>query len=104
MNGIAHTDKMSQAISGELQGVTSATQLPNRACTYLKLKAQSSNAGSVYIGGSGVTLPDGTTDITSGLELGPGEETGWMPVQNLNMFYYICQNAGDDLTYLALLS
>ena len=67
-----------------------------------KFKAVNSNAGDVYIGASTVTVVDGTTDTTSGYELAAGEETGWLPVNNLNLFYRICDNAGDDLTYLVL--
>ena len=89
-------------VSGELQGNTGATQLPNVACFMVRFKASSSNAGNVYIGGSGVTKVDGTTDTTTGLRLEPGDETGWIPVpgRSLNAFYRICDNAGDALTYL----
>lgn len=88
--------------SGELQGSASALQLPNITCSMVKFKARSDNAGSVYIGVSGVTLPDGTTDTTTGFELDAGDDSGWIPVSNLNVFYRICDNAGDDLTYWAL--
>ncbi len=85
---------------GELQGSAVAAQMPAKVCSMAKFKAVASNAGNVYIGLSGVTKVDGTTDTTTGLELGPGEETGWLPCQDLSDFYRICDNAGDDLTYL----
>lgn len=88
--------------SGELAGSASATQMPSIACSLVVFKAVASNAGNVYVGVSGVTKPDGTTDTTTGYELQPGESTPWLPVSNLNVFYRICDNAGDDLTYLAL--
>ena len=88
---------------GELAGSATALQMPSVACRLVKFKAVISNAGKVYVGGSGVTAVNGTTDVTTGLELGAGDETGWLPVGNLNLFYRICDNAGDDLTYLALL-
>lgn len=87
---------------GELAGATSATQMPSVACSLIKFKAQYDNAGRVYIGGASVTKKDGTTDTTTGLELQAGEETGWLPVTNANLLYRICDNTGDDLTYLAL--
>jgi hypothetical protein len=87
---------------GELAGSATAVQMPSVACRLVKFKAVIGNAGNVYIGGAGVTKPNGTTDTTTGLELDAGEETGWMPTDNLNRFYRICDNAGDDLTYLAL--
>ncbi len=88
--------------SGELAGSLTAAQLPDVNCRLVRFKARDDNAGSVYLGGSGVTAPDGATDATTGFELNAGEETGWMPVDNLNRFWRICDNAGDDLTYLAL--
>lgn len=88
--------------SGELQGSASALQMPDISCSLVSFKALGSNAGNVYIGVSGVTKPDGTTDTTTGYELQPGDSTPWIPVSNLNVFYRICDNAGDDLTYLAL--
>lgn len=89
-------------VSGELAGATGATQMPNVACSYVRFKAQRGNAGSVYIGISGVTKADGTTDTTTGLQLNAGEDTGWIPVDNVNRFYRICDNAADALTYLVL--
>lgn len=88
--------------NGELQGATSATQLPDVPCALVMFTALANNAGNVYLGGSGVTVPNGATDVTTGVELAPGASTPWMPVGNLNRFYRICDNAGDDLTYLAL--
>jgi hypothetical protein len=85
---------------GELAGSAVAAQMPARGATLVKFKAQASNAGNVYVGLAGVTKPNGATDTTTGLELGPGEDSGWLPCQNLDEFYRISDNAGDDLTYL----
>ena len=93
---------MRTVASGELQGSASALQMPSVACAMVKFKAVSSNAGNVYIGASSVTVVDGTTDTTTGFELDAGDETGWMMVNNLDVFYRICDNAGDDLTYICL--
>lgn len=99
---VVQQETYTSVLNGELQGSASALQMPNIACKLVKFKARNDNAGNVYIGKSGVTLPDGTTDTTTGFELDAGEETGWIPVDNLNRFYRICNNAGDDLTYVAL--
>lgn len=88
--------------TGELAGATSATQMPSVACKLVMLRAVSSNAGKVYVGPAGVTKVDGTTDTTSGLELAAGEQTPWLPIANLNQLWRICDNAGDDLSYVAL--
>lgn len=87
---------------GELQGSATALQLPNVPCSMVMFTALGSNAGNVYIGIAGVTVPNGTTDVTSGLELTPGTMSPWIPVDNLNRLYRICDNAGDDVTYLAV--
>ena len=93
----------SSGANGELAGNTAATQMPTVACQLAKIKAHYDNAGRVYFGwSSAVTIVDGTTDTTSGLQLSAGEETGWIPVDNLNRFWRISDNAGDDLTYLCL--
>jgi hypothetical protein len=99
---IAVSAPYTSVASGELAGVLSATQLPNVACKLARLKAAAGNLGNVYLGGSGVTKPDGSTDATTGLELAAGEETGWIPLDNLNRLYRICDNTGDDLFYLVL--
>jgi hypothetical protein len=91
-----------QVNSGELAGSATAVQMPDVPCSMARFKAVLSNAGNVYIGGAGVTVVNGSTDTTSGLELTPGEDTGWISIDNLNRFYRICNNAGDDLTYLAM--
>jgi hypothetical protein len=89
--------------TGELQGSATAIQCPDVPwCRMVIFKALTSNVGDVYMGGPDVTIPDGTTDATSGLELSPGDFSPWIPVNNLNMMWRICDNAGDDLTYLAL--
>lgn len=88
--------------SGEVAGSATAAVMPTIPCSAVMFKAASDNAGVVYIGGAGVTAKDGTTDATTGYPLAAGEETGWIPVDNLNRLYRICDNAGDDLLYLAL--
>lgn len=94
----------SEIATGELAGAVAAVRMPNVACKFVKFKATTSNAGNIYIGDAGVTVPNGVTDLTTGLELLPADESGWIPIDNLNRFYRICDNLGDDLTYLALVS
>lgn len=88
--------------TGEVAGSATAAQMPDIPCRMVCFKAVLSNAGNVYIGVSGATKVDGTTDATTGFELDAGEYTPWIPITNLNMLYRICDNAGDDLTYIAL--
>lgn len=94
---------MSVVETGEIAGNASATIMPTKACYLVNFKAQSDNAGKVYIGvTSGVTKAAGTEDTTTGWALGAGEETGFLPCGNLDNFYRICDNAGDDLVYVAI--
>lgn len=87
--------------TGELAGTGAAAQCPDIEGTLVKFKAASDNAGSVYVGGAGVTARDGATDVTTGLELGPGDDSGWLPIDGLSLMYYRGA-VGDDLTYLVL--
>lgn len=92
----------STVTTGEVAGATSATQMPTVTSKLVKIKAHADNAGKVYIGVSGVTAVNGTTDTTSGWQLSPKDETPWLPISNLNMLYRICDNVGDDVTYITL--
>lgn len=91
-----------EGASGEKDGATSAEQMPDVPCQMVYIKAINSNAGNVYIGFVGVTVVDGTTDTTSGYELAAGQALGPIPIDNLNRLYIICNNTGDDVSYLAL--
>lgn len=93
---------LTAVISGERQGSATAVQLPTVSGSMILITALASNAGNVYLGAVGVTVPNGTTDVTSGIELAPGTMTPWLPLDNLNRLYMICANAGDDITYMVL--
>lgn len=87
------------ADSGEIAGNVVVEQMPDKPCAMVMFRAVSSNAGNVYIGGPGSTKPDGTDDFTAGFELAPGEMTAWIPIDNLNRLYFICDNATDDINF-----
>jgi len=91
-----------EVVSGEVAGSATADVFPTVASQMVLIRAHSDNAGKVYIGVGGVTKADGTTDTTTGLQLAAGESTPWLPISNLNLLYRICDNAGDDVTYLVL--
>jgi len=88
--------------SGERAGSVTAVQLPDIPARLIYIKAVASNAGNVYIGFVSVTKVDGTTDTTTGWELDAGEEMGPLPLNNLDLLYMICDNAGDDIVYLCI--
>lgn len=93
-------DPLNKIRCGEIAGSATAAQMPDVPGDLIYIKAAYDNAGRVYIGGAGVTVKNGTTDITTGLELSAGEQIV-APVGNLQLLYYICDNAGDDLTYIS---
>jgi hypothetical protein len=89
--------------TGENAGSVTAVQLATVAAKFVRLKALASNVGVVCVGSSNaVTLAAGTTDTTSGFELSPGDDTGWLPATNLNLFWIICTAATDDLSYMVM--
>ena len=96
-------------LNGEIAGSSVPIRLPDVGAKMANIGAVLGNAGRVYLGGATlitgaatapVTVADGTTDITTGWQLGPGQETGWIGITNLNIFDRICDNDGDDLTYV----
>lgn len=86
-------------VCGEVSGSATAKVLPTVTGGLIWIQALATNAGNVYVGGAGVTVPDGTTDTTSGMTLDAGDWFGPLTLANLNMLYIICDNAGDDITY-----
>jgi len=91
---------------GESAGAATAKQCPDIAAKMVHFKAQSTNAGNVYIGlSSSVTVAGGTQDVTTGYELDAGQEITLPTLTgSLDDFFIICDNAGDDLTYMTLVS
>ena len=92
--------------TGEFAPGTTAggTQFPDVAGRYVRLKARYANVGKVYVGiqGDTVTKLDGTTDAASGFELAAGDDTGWIPIDNLNRLKGIGDNATDSVGYIVI--
>lgn len=89
--------------TGEITGSVGGAQLPAIPCRMVMFKAPKSNAGNVYLGwSSGITKTNQTTTTTAGYQLLPGDQTPWLPVDNLNRLWRITDNAGDSLVYILL--
>ena len=101
MKSTVETQRYTKYVSGEIGGATGATQMPDIPCSLVWFKAKHGNSTFAYIGGPGVTVPDATTDATTGIELDAAEIIGPLPCANLNVFYYICDATGDEILYLA---
>ena len=96
-------DTYKKVRTGERAGSATAVQLPNIPAKLVQIKALNDNAGNVYLGySSAVTVANGSTDTTTGFQLDAGESTGWIPIDSLNELWMICDNAGDDITYMVL--
>lgn len=65
------------------------------AIKYIFIKALSGNTGIVYIGSS-------TVETTDGLELLPGESTGWFPISDVATVYVDADNNDDGVRFLTL--
>lgn len=87
--------------TGSRAGSATAEQLDvNTPCATVLIKAEVANAGNVYIGSSSSVTADPTADtVTCGYQLDAGQEVRLF-IGNLNEVYYICDNAGDDFTFL----
>ena len=86
--------------TGERDVTNSAVQAPTVTAKLIRIRAKISNVGNIYYGKSGVTVPDGTQDATSGIPLMPGEDSGFLPAENLDELYVIGDEAsGDDYHY-----
>jgi len=92
----------STIVTGEVQGGTAAVQMPDIPCAMIKIKALSNNAGNVYLGSSSsMTRAGTTTNTTMGYELDAGQETDWLPIDNLNKLWMRTDNNADDVCYIA---
>lgn len=100
VNGLSGVSQpLALAFHGEVDGSTTAEQLPNKAGTLVRITAAYDNAGYVYIGKSGVTKKDGTLDTTTGVPIAAGDFRWFFVSANLNELYQIADNATDDLIY-----
>ena len=88
---------------GEINIAATATQLSNIPCQMVMLQGRTGNTGNITYAIAGVTVPDGTADVTSGITLTPGAMSPWIPCTNLNQFWAIAGTANDDLIYHCVL-
>jgi len=93
-------------VSGQIGASTTAAQCSDIDLELVNFKAGEGNTGYVYVGNANVTVKsDGDTNATTGFMLGAGDETGFIPTNNLNNFYLITDDDGTsaDTTYIGVL-
>jgi hypothetical protein len=96
-----------EAFTGEVAGSVTAAQLPaalRRSCKRVLIRARSDNgADSVYIGfDPGVTVPDGASDATTGIEITAGDPPLMLDIPHTDQIWYICSAATADFTICIL--
>jgi len=64
---------------GLVTGTVSATQFPDKPVKMLRLKANEGNSGLFVLGDNG---------NNQFFELGAGDDTGWIPANNMNEYWY----------------
>lgn len=103
MSIAATMDKVFDVIeTGVVKTAATASQLADVPCRKVKFKTLSGNSNVVYIGNSGVTVPSGTPDATTGFPMAASQESDWIPVSNLNQIYVIGGTPNDWLYYMAV--
>ena len=78
-------------------GATQRTQFPTNTVNFCTMKANSANAGTVYIGNATVTNASGTS---VGFPLAAGDALNAIRVDNSNELYAAADNANDKISIL----
>ncbi len=65
----------------------------------IRIKALSTNADSIYIADRGNST---VLSVANGYELEPGDDTGWMPLVNLDRVELISGTAAQSIRYICL--
>ena len=88
--------------TGEVTDGVSSIRLPNIEARMVKLLADRKNKGPVYIGDRRVENPNNDTDCRCGWPIQPGEQTDWIPIENLGLIWMVCEWSGDKLYYMVV--
>ena len=79
---------------GLITGSASATQFPDKSCRMIRFKAGEGNSGVFVLGGNANQQL---------FPLGAGDDTGWIPANNMNEYYYrTASGSMDQLAYWRL--
>jgi hypothetical protein len=66
------------------------------ACGLVMLRSRKANTATVFIGSSA------SLTVSNGVGLEPGESTGWLPINNLNLIFAISGTAAQVLEIIYL--
>lgn len=86
----------------EVVAGTTAAVAGTYAYKYAWVQAAPANTGTVYFGGTGVTIPNGTADTTSGWGLTAGNSFGPLPGGNLNQLGVIATADGQSVVIVTV--
>ena len=92
---------MTTIYHGWLHGSTDSLQMPDIKFNYGYIKGMTDNTGNCFVGSSSDVAIAGTTDTntTTGFVIDSNEVLPVDGPMNLKDFWYICDNATDDLIY-----
>ena len=88
--------------NGEINITTTAQRGPDVGSGDVWFSTPSTNSGKVYVGfvqRGAVTVKDGTTNITAGIEMAEGVIWGPLKVANLKYLDFIGTDADDSVLY-----
>lgn len=90
--GIQQSYKFAHQRTGQVVMALSRRQFPDTPCEMVWFKADPDNASDVFLGGN---------DVSSlvGIELTAGDVWGPIPIDNLNLYWYVGNNTTDRLQY-----
>ena len=89
--------------NGEINITTAAQTGPDVQCGDVWLSTPSTNTGKVYVGfieGGAVTVKDGATDTTGGIEFAEGVMKGPFHIANMKYLDFIGTDNDDSILYL----
>ena len=98
-NGLEYYETV---LTGEIALTSVSNQFPDVPSYLVRFKARKENIRPAFVGPLGVTVPDGVTDQTTGLQMDAQDDSGWMLVRNLNNFYGLASGGTAGLTYIIL--
>ncbi len=103
MGAGGHTPTAQAPFDEVLTGVetvgTSVTRLTSRPFTMVRFKAASANAASIFVAAA---TESATLTVANGFEIEPGDDTGWIPIDNLNLLEAISASSNQKLQYMAV--
>ena len=86
--GCLHADRVPTSITG--------VRCPTVSCEWVMFQNDPASTGNLFVGGDRLPV------VGSGVELEPGDSTGWIPISNLNQAFHKEADATTMLQYIMI--